>query len=321
MFLFRMLGGLVMKLGFYTACLPEASLEELVKWAAKQGFQTLELAAWPKVRDRLDFAAGNIDVENFNEDKAEQTKILFKENNLDISALGYYDNNLHHDLETRTRYHDHLKKVIDAAQMLGVPYVGTFIGRDITKSIEENLNLYEAVFPEFVAYAEERKVSLMIENCPMGGWHPDGLPANIAYSPEIIERMFEIIPSEYFGLNFDPSHAYWLGIDHIEMTKQFANKIMHAHAKDVEILGDGLYEYGIFGQKINRTNDWDDGWWRYRVPGLGEINWSEFISTLNEVGYNGVLSIEHEDPVWGGDRDKIEKGLILGYRHLKDHII
>lgn len=308
-----------MKLGFLTACLPQVGLEELVKWASEQGFQSLELAAWP-VDSTRDYQARQIDAANFTKDDANRVKEIFGKHNLGISAMAYYDNNLDPDLTKQKYYHDHLKKVIDTAALLGVSLVGTFAGARPDKLPGENMKEIGEVFRGMVKYAEDKGVRIMIENCPMENWQRFGLPGNFAYSPELWEALFNEVPSDNFGLNFDPSHLYWLGIDYIRCVKEFGKKIFHAHAKDTEMLRDGQYRYGLFGRQLDPI-PWKSGWWRYRVPGMGEIDWKRFISTLQEVGYDYVLSIEHEDPVWEGSEEKVKKGLLLGLKHLKQFVV
>jgi sugar phosphate isomerase/epimerase len=308
-----------MKIGFLTACLPKMKLEELVKWSSKQGFQTLELAAWPAKSTR-DYKAKQINAANFSDDDAKRVKDIFSKYNMQISAMAYYDNNLHPDMKKRNSYLKHLKKVIDTAGKLNVKLVGTFVGSRPDKTPTQNMKEIGKVFRDIVKYAEDRNVKIMIENCPMENWVKFGLPGNYAYSPELWEAMFNEVPSKNFGLNLDPSHLYWLGIDYIQAIKDFAPKIFHAHAKDTEILTQGEYEYGLFGRQIDPI-PWKSGWWRYRMPGAGEINWMKFISTLQEYKYDYVLSIEHEDPVFEGTEDKVKRGLILGYKHLSQFVV
>lgn len=308
-----------MKLGFLTACLPNMNLADLVKWTADQGFQSLELAAWPVASDR-DYQARQIDAAHFNKDEASRVKNLFARHNLTISAMAYYDNNLHPDLKQREVFHDHLKKVIDTAALLDVELVGTFVGSRPDKSPTENMKEIGEVFRELTKYAADKGVKIMIENCPMENWMQFGLPGNFAYSPELWEALFNEVPADNFGLNMDPSHLYWLGIDYIQAIKDFAPKIFHAHAKDTEMLDDGTYQYGIFGKQINPT-PWKSGWWRYRIPGFGEIDWMRFVTTLQEHSYDFVLSIEHEDPLWEGTEEKVKAGLLLGMKHLSQFVL
>jgi len=308
-----------MKLGYITACLPNINLDELVKWSSETGFSTLELAAWP-IESNRDYQARQIDAANFNKDDADRVKGIFEEYGMEISAMAYYDNNLHPDLDKRNNYISHLKKVIDTASLLDVELVGTFIGSRPDKSPTENIKEDGEVFRKIVEYAEDKGVKIMIENCPMENWVQFGLPGNYAYSPELWDALFNEVQSDSFGLNFDPSHLYWLGIDHIEAVKDFASKIFHAHAKDTELLDDGIYKYGIFGKQVDPI-PWKSGWWRSRMPGSGEIEWQQFISSLQENGYDKVLSIEHEDPIWEGSEEKIKNGLKLGHKHLSQFVV
>lgn len=303
-----------MQLGFLTACFPGVPLDEIVPWAAEQGFETLELAAWPR-RARRDYMARHIEADGFSRRDADRINELFERHGLSISALAYYDNNLHPDRKRREEHLAHLRKVIDAAGLLGVGLVGTFVGGRPVKPDTVMKEVGE-IFRDVVRYAEDRGVRVMIENCPMDNWAGLGRPGNYAYSPELWEALFNEVPSENFGLNFDPSHLYWLGIDHERAARDFAGRIFHAHAKDAELLPEGLYRYGFHGMQLE-ANPWVSGWWRYRMPGKGAIDWRAFIATLREIGYDGPLSIEHEDPEYEGSVEKVKEGLRLGLEHLR----
>jgi sugar phosphate isomerase/epimerase len=239
---------------------------------------------------------------------------------MEISAMAFYENNIHPDLTKRNYYLNHLKKVIDTASLLNVKLVGTFVGSVPDLSPNENIKEIKKVFTDVLKYASDKNVDLMIENCPMENWMRFGLPGNYAYSPELWDALFNELPFDNFGLNLDPSHLYWLGIDYISAAKNFASKVFHAHAKDTEILSEGINQYGLFGRQIDPI-PWKSGWWRYRMPGLGEIDWQKFISTLQENGYDNVLSIEHEDPIWEGSEEKIKSGLQLGLKHLSQFVV
>jgi len=164
---------------------------------------------------------------------------------LEISSLAYYPNNLHPDAAVRRAANAHLKRVIDAAAELEVPVVGTFVGRDQTKSVPDNFRLFRRVWPGLVAHAESRGVKIAIENCPMifsyDEW-PGG--TNLASTPAVWDEMFSIVDSPSFGLNLDPSHLVWLMIDYERVVRDYAAKILHVHAKDLEIDRDGLYRNG-----------------------------------------------------------------------------
>jgi sugar phosphate isomerase/epimerase len=306
-----------MKLGFLTACMPERSLERIAAWAGEHGYEALELAAWPRIGDRP-FTASHVAVDRFDAAEADRVRRVLGEHGLELSALAYYDNNLEADPGQREAILAHLRACIDAAAELGCPAVGTFIGRDPARSVADNLGEAEKVFPPLVDHARERGVKLMIENCVMEGWHPDGYPGNLAYSPELWEWMFEL----GLYLNFDPSHLLWLGIDPVVALKPYVDRVAHAHAKDAETFPAERNRYGFFGRTSTRAEDpWDMGWWRYRIPGLGQVDFRGYVDTLYEGGFDGVLSVEHEDPVWGGSPERVEAGLEIAHRNLRPLLI
>lgn len=301
-----------MRLGFLTACLPGEPLDRIAAWAAGAGFAGLEIAAWPEDPSRQ-WEASHLDVAAFDDAAAARARQTMDEHGLEISALAYYENNLDADVERRQRVHDHLRRVIDAAARLDVGLVGTFVGRDVTRDVEDNLRLAEDVIPPLVAHAADRGVRLVIENCPMEGWHPDGYPANLAYSPELWEWMFGL----GLYLNFDPSHLVWLGIDPVEVLPSVVDRVLHVQAKDVEVDARARNRYGFHGRAVGRACDpWSSGWWRYRIPGLGDIDWRRLVDRLHEGGFDGFVSVEHEDPVWSGDPDRVRQGLGIAHRAL-----
>jgi sugar phosphate isomerase/epimerase len=307
------------KLGFLTACMPERGLEEVAGWAGANGYEALELAAWPSLGDRP-FTASHVhaDAEHGPAAEAERVRGILDAQGLVVSALAYYDNNLAPDPGEREAFHTHLMRCIDVAAELGGVPVGTFVGRDPGRSVADNLREAERVFPPLVEHARDRGVRLMIENCVMEGWHPDGYPGNLAYSPELWEWMFEL----GLDLNFDPSHLLWLGIDPVEALRPYVDRVAHAHAKDAETFRAERNRFGFFGRVSTRTDDpWDMGWWRYRLPGLGEVDFRRYVDALYEGGFTGVLSVEHEDPVWGGTPELIEAGLRIARDNLRGMVV
>ena len=305
-----------MKLGLLSACMPERSLEEVAAWAGEHGYEALELAAWPRLGDRP-FVARHVAADEFDEAEAERVRTALYDNGLELSALAYYDNNLHPDAEERKAVNDHVLACIDAAAALGCPTVGTFVGRDPTRPVADNLKQAQAVFKPLVDHAGERGIKLIIENCVMEGWHPDGYPGNLAYSPELWEWMFDL----GLYLNFDPSHLVWIGIDPVAAVRPYVDRIPHAQAKDVELFPEKRNRYGTFGKAVVREDPWDVGWWRYRVPGLGQVDWLRLVDALYEGGFDGVLSVEHEDPVWGGTPELVEAGLRIARDNLRGLVV
>jgi sugar phosphate isomerase/epimerase len=308
-----------MKLGVFTACFCDQDLASIACWASKAGFASLEVAAWPKAGSR-DHTASHIDVGDFGPAQADETRETLRACEIELSAVSYYENNLHPDEAQRAVYHGHLRACIDAASLLGVKCVGTFVGRDPGQTIAENRVLAEQVIPPLASYAAERGVRLAVENCPMEGWHPDGYPGNLAYSPELWEWMFSL----GLYLNYDPSHLLWLGIDPvsaIEGLARHADRIVHVQAKDTKIDRLGRDRYGIFGKALDRVNPWDSGWWQYRMPGLGDVDWRSVVDALYRVGYDGAIAIEHEDPFWSGTETRVRAGLELARRTLQPLLV
>lgn len=282
-----------MKLGFL-GDMTEANLQ-----AAKEiGFTCLGLQARPK---------GVCGEKILTSDGRKKVVETMKKAGLEISALGFYANFLDPDKEAATQRIEHLKKVIEAASEMGVSVVTTFAGRDPEKTIEENVPLFKEAFSPIADLAEKNNLKIAFENCPMMRRDLRG-GTNMAYSPQAWDLIFEAVPSKALGLELDPSHLYWLGIDHIRTIYDYAERIYHVHAKDTEILQAELDNTGIYAR----------GWWRYRVPGWGEIDWQKFISALLDVGYSGNIVIEHEDPVFHGKR--FYEGLSLGYKHLSQFL-
>jgi sugar phosphate isomerase/epimerase len=301
------------KLGLLTAAFPELSLDEVAAWSAANGFEMLEVACWPAGGGERRRYAGvtHIDVDSLDPGAVRD---VLDRHGLAISALAYYPNNLHPDDAHRAEVNGHLKKVVDAAARLEVPVVGTFVGNDKDRPLPENLERFRAVWPELVSYASGKGVKIAIENCPMifsyDEW-PGG--TNLAWSPAIWEQMFEAIPDESFGLNLDPSHLVWLMIDYERAVYDFADRIFHVHAKDLEVRRDGLYRHGTLSSGI--------GWQVPRLPGLGEVRWDRFLAALYAVGYDYVVSVEHEDRRFEGDEELVKRGFLLARDTLRPRIV
>jgi sugar phosphate isomerase/epimerase len=301
------------KLGLLTAAFPDLTLEQVAAWAASEGYETLEVACWPAAgAERRRYAGvSHVDVDDFDPD---EVLGILDRHGLAISALAYYPNNLHPDDEVREAANAHLRTVIDAAARLGVEVVGTFVGNDKDRPFPENLERFKGVWPALVDHAGERGVKVAIENCPMiFSWDEWPGGNNLAWCPAHWDAMFEAIPADHFGLNLDPSHLVWLMIDPERVVHDYADRIFHAHAKDLEIRRDGLYRHGTFSGGI--------GWQVPRLPGLGEVDWSRFVAALVAVGYDSVLSVEHEDRRFEGDEELVKRGFLLARNALKPLLV
>ncbi len=279
-----------MKLGFCSAILPDLSLEEIVAFASEEGFECVELMCWPRSggEERRYAGVTHVDVTDFDESRAAEVGDTMEEAGVEISALGYYPNPLVPDEEEAGFYIEHIKAVIRASAMLGVGKMNTFIGRDPSRSVEENWPVFEERWPPIIEYAEQQGVQVGIENCPMlftaDEW-PGG--KNLAYCPAIWRRMFEAVPSDHFGLNYDPSHLVWQGIDYVSPLREFADRIFHVHAKDARVDAEGLDEVGVLGHPLQFHTP--------KLPGLGDVEWGRFFSFLTDTGYDGAVAVEVED--------------------------
>ncbi|MDP8904110.1 MAG: sugar phosphate isomerase/epimerase [Chloroflexota bacterium] len=303
-----------MRLGFLTAPLPDVPLSDVATWAAEAGFDSLEIACWPRTTGPARRYAGtsHIDVANLSADQATEIVDEINGKRLVISGLGYYPNPLHPDGETREAAIGHLRKVMDAASLMGVPFVNTFMGGDAAKSQDENWEEALRVWPDIVRYAQDKGIRITIENCPMI-FSRDEWPGghNIAWSPYIWRRII----GEWggtVGLNYDPSHLVWLMIDQPRFIREFADHILHMQAKDVMIDRDGLYERGTLSSGI--------GWQIPRLPGLGDADWGAIFSTLYQVGYDGDVAIEHEDRRFEGTEELVKRGFLLARNILRPYI-
>ena len=303
-----------MKLGFFTAALPDSTLEQAAQWGAENDFQAIEIACWPPQKATRRYAGvTHIDVSNLDKKKAKEIRKMLDGYGLTVSSLGYYPNPLHPEAEHREIVTAHLKKVIEGAALLEVPIVGTFIGKDKNKTVPQNLEDFAIVWPPIVKFAKDHGIKIAIENCPMifsyDEW-PGG--NNLAASPAIWRRMWEIIPDDNFGLNLDPSHLIWQMIDYERAIREFADKLFHVHAKDLHVDRDGLYNNGTLSLGM--------GWQIPRLPGRGDVDWDKFFAALRDVGYDYVVSIEHEDRDYEGDEDHVKKGFYLSRDVLKSYI-
>ena len=286
-----------MKLGFVSAILPELSLEQVLAFARDEGFACLEAMCWPVGKAERKYAGvTHVNVTGFTQTQADDMNALCAKYGVNLSALGYYPNPLDPNPDVAKKAVDHLKRVIVAAEKLGLKNVNTFVGRDWTRSVDDNWPRFLKVWKPLVAFAEDYRIKIGIENCPML-FSSDEWPGgkNLAMCPAIWRRMFADIPSDYFGLNYDPSHPVLLRMDCLKPLKEFAGKLFHIHAKDVLHDVDKFNDVGILGlpQEYHEP----------RIPGYGEIDWAKFMGALMETGYDGPVCIEVEDETFGKSID------------------
>jgi sugar phosphate isomerase/epimerase len=277
------------QLGFVSAILADLPLEDVLRFAAAEGFECVELMCWPPGRAQRRYAGvTHVDVTTLDKSGARRVRELLASTGVAISGLGYYPNPLAPDPEEAAVARGHLEKVIVAAELLGVKQVNSFIGRDWTRPVAENWPRFREVWKPLVALAEAHGVRIGIENCPMyftGDEWPGG--KNLAHCPAVWRQMFAEIPSPHFGLNYDPSHFVWQQMDYIKPLGEFADRIFHVHAKDVRIDRQRLDDVGVLATPLEYHTP--------KLPGLGEINWGRFFSVLGDAGYDGPVCVEVED--------------------------
>lgn len=306
-----------MKLGFVSAILDTWSYEEMMDFASEHGFECVEAASWPKGKAERRYAGvTHIDAERVLSDDAYAQHIVSysKEKNIAISSLAFYPNTMDANLEKRAATIEHLMNVIRASHKLGVGMVTTFIGRDQTRTVEENLELVKEVWPPIIALAEKENVKIAIENCPML-FGPDQWPGgqNLMTTPKIWREVFEILPSDNLGINYDPSHFVWQMIDYIKPIYEFKDKIFHVHYKDIKVYPDRLNDCGIMAYPLDFMSP--------KLPGLGDVRWDRYVSALTDIGYNGYTCIEIEDKAFEGSRERIEQSLLLSQKYLRQYVI
>lgn len=304
-----------MKLGVMTAILGDWDFEGMMDIAAQYKLECVEVACWPRGKAERRYAGvSHINVDELSDEKAASILKYSEDKKVEISALAFYPNVLDADAEKSAAAIAHLKKVMDASAKLGVNLVTTFIGRDQTKTVEANLELFKKIWPPLIKYAEEKGVKVAIENCPMlfgvDQW-PGG--QNLATSPNIWRHMFEIIPSDNFGINYDPSHFVWQMMDYIKPIYDFKDKIFHVHFKDIKILKDKLDDVGIMAYPLNYMIP--------KIPGLGDVDWGKFVSALTDIGFDGYACIEVEDRAFEGSREKILDSVKLSQKYMSQFVI
>lgn len=304
-----------MKLGLVSAILEQYDFKVMIDIAAENGLECVEVACWPAGKAERRYAGvSHIDTANLTEEKATEILDYCLKKDVEISALAYYPNPLDENLEKRQEVIDHLMTVIDAAAMLNVGTVTTFIGRMPSKTVAENLAEVKKVWPAIIKHAEEKKVKIAIENCPMlftdDEW-PGG--QNLMTTPEIFREVFKLLDSDALGLNYDPSHFIWQQIDYIKPLYEFKDKIFHVHYKDIKLYPEKLNEVGIMATPLKYMSP--------KLPGLGDVDWGKYVSALTDIGYDGYSCIEVEDKAFETNEAAVLKSVALSAKYLRSFVI
>lgn len=305
----------MLDLGFASAILPNKSLEEVLDFAHQKGFACVEIMCWPSQNSDTRRYAGvsHIAVDQLDDASLVKLKGYLDQHPVKISALGYYPNPMDPDEKLGAFYREHIKKIIKAAAKLGIHRVNTFVGRDYHKSVSYNIAKFKEVWPEIIQLADQLNIKIGIENCPMF-FTDDEWPGgkNLATTPKIWDELFSIIPSANFGLNYDPSHMVWQMMDYLYPIYHYKEKLHHIHLKDVRIYREKLDRVGIMANPLEYHSP--------KLPGLGEINWGQFISALNDVRYRGPIVIEVEDKAYENSEEDVEKAILTARNHIKQFL-
>ena len=302
-----------MKLGLVSAILDGWNLEEMLAESAKAGYSCVEVACWPAGKAERRYAGvSHIDVTNTDPAYIAEVKALFDKYNMTITSLAFYPNAL--DPEKGPTAVEHLYHLIEMSALLGVNMVTTFIGRDQAKTAEENIALAKEVWTPILTFAKVKGVKVAIENCPMlfgaDQW-PGG--QNIFTSPANWEKVFEALPFDNLGINYDPSHFIWQMIDYIKPIYEFKDKIFHVHIKDIKLYRDRLDRVGVMGYPLDFMSP--------KLPGLGDVDWGKYISALTDIGYNGHVCIEVEDKAFESCKKDIINSIVLSARYINQFVI
>lgn len=304
-----------MKLGIVSAIFDQSSFEEMIDIVAANGLECVEVACWPNEKAARRYAGvSHIDVANLNEVNAQKILDYAADKQVEISALAYYPNPLDENLEKRQAAIDHLYRLIDAAKLLDVNLVTTFIGRMQTKSIAENLDEMEIVWKPILEHAEKAGVKIAIENCPMlftqDEW-PGG--QNLMTTPDIWRQVFARLDSDVIGLNYDPSHFVWQQIDYIAPLYEFKDKIFHVHYKDIKLYPEKLKDVGVMATPLQFMSP--------KLPGFGNVDWGRYVSALTDIGFDGYSCIEVEDKSFEKNYDDVKKSVTLSTNYLRNFVI
>ena len=247
-----------------------------VAFARQEGFNNMILGV----------GRGSLDPETATDQQIQSAIAVLAGRQMSVSAFQASQNHIAADAARRKQDNDHFVKIIELAGKMGIPYIGTCSGKDPDKKFADQVDDIVRTYTErYFPACQKYKVRILWEPWPGG--------PNIATSPAGFEALFKGFgDSPYVGLQYDPSHLVWQMMDPIQTARDFVDKIYDVHLKDTEVRWDVLHRGGI--NPVDGAS-----WWSYRLPGLGSIKWNEFFTVLQRAGYQGAMSIEHEDPLYG----------------------
>jgi len=276
-----------------------------VEFARSAGFDNMILGGGP---------GSTLDANRITDAQIAEIKQVLAASKMHVSAFQIDGSHIDPNPEKRERTNAYFVKAIELAGKLGVPYIGTCSGKDASKPFEEQVSEIVKVYrAKYFDACEKNNVKLL--------WEPYPGNPNIATSPVGYRALFKAFgDAPYVGLQYDPSHLVRQFMDPIATAREFADKIYDVHLKDTEILWPVLRDGGI--NPVNHAS-----WWRYRIPGMGSISWRDFFSVLQDQGYKGAMSIEQEDPLYGGETNRgpdfsedFKTGFVMAKRYLAQYV-
>lgn len=306
-----------MQFGLLSAILDGWNYEEVIDTVKDFDLKCVELASWPQGKAERRYAGvSHIDAERALCDDEYCASVISyaKDRGVFISSLGYYPNVLDKNEEKSERAIEHIKNLIKASSKLNINMVSTFIGRRTDKSVEENLPLVEKVWTPILELAEKENVRIAIENCPMI-FSKDEWPGgqNIFTTPSNWDKVFNLLKSDKLGINFDPSHFIWQGLDYVKAVYDYKDKIFHVHFKDIKLYPEKLKRVGVMAYPLEYMSP--------KIPPYGDVNWAEFVCALTNIGFDGAAVIEIEDKAFEGSRERVIDSIRITKRFLDNYVI
>ncbi len=245
---------------------------------------------------------GGVDLEKL----AGEVREVLGDSGAVVSCLGAYGNPLDPKAESYEEIRAGWEKMIDSAHLFGCDLVCGFAGRVIDKPIDESMPAFKEFFGRLAKRAADKGVRIAFENCDMNGdWNRGDW--NIAITPVAWEMMFNEVPAENVGLEWEPCHQMVKLIDPMPQLREWVGRIFHIHGKDATVLWDVVRKHGVRGPHPFAF---------HRTPGFGDSNWTDIISELRRAGFAGSIDIEGwHDPVY---RDDLElTGQVHALNYLK----
>ena len=185
-----------------------------------------------------------------------------------------------------------------------------FFPQNSRQSRRDSFENWKSSFPSVVAEAEKRGVRIAVEGWP----GPDN--SALGVTPETLRAMFAAVPSDHFGINYDPSHLVRVGVDYQRFLGEFAGRVIHTHGKDTVFDANAAYDYGNLGPTFDSTVFCGGGNWRYCIPGEGTVDWAWVCGRLQQAGFDGIVSVELEDFRYNGSVEAEKLGLSRARRNL-----